>query len=135
MPYAEIARRLGCVSARTVSNRIDSLTKAGIIQIKAAAVPSAVGYHIAADIYVEVEPLRLTEVAEALVTLEPVLYSALITGNADLSIQAHAADMQNLRTFITEEVHRIPGLQTTKTFAVMRVLKQSCDWQFPTELP
>jgi Lrp/AsnC family transcriptional regulator for asnA, asnC and gidA len=135
MPCAEMARRLGGVSARTISNRVKRLTEEGTIAIMAGAVPSALGYNIAAGIYIEVEPLKVTEVADALIRLEPVVYVAITTGDADLSIQAHATDMQDLRTFITEHVHAISGVRRTKTFIIMQVLKQSCDWQFPSRLP
>ncbi len=43
MPAAEMARRLGNVSARTVSNSILKLTEKGVIVIVAGAVPSALG--------------------------------------------------------------------------------------------
>jgi Lrp/AsnC family transcriptional regulator for asnA, asnC and gidA len=135
MPAAEMARRLGDVSARTVSNRIQRLTEKGIIAIMAGAIPHALGYNIAADIYIEVEPLKVSEVAEALIKLEPVVYVAVTTGEADLSIQAHAADIQDLQTFITEQVHAISGVRRTKTFVIMQILKQSCDWGFPARLP
>ena len=39
MPSAEIARRLGDVSARTVTNRINQLTKHGIINVRAVVNP------------------------------------------------------------------------------------------------
>jgi Lrp/AsnC family transcriptional regulator for asnA, asnC and gidA len=135
MPAAEMARRLGNVSARTVSNRIRKLTEKGVIVIMAGAVPSALGYSIAADVYVEVEPRKLTEVAKALANLDRVVYVALTTGDADLSIQVHAIDIQDLRKLITEKVHAIPGVWRTKTFVIMQVIKQSCDWQFPARLP
>ena len=43
MPSAEIARRLGDVSARTVTNRIEALTRKGIINIRAVVNPKMVG--------------------------------------------------------------------------------------------
>lgn len=101
----------------------------------AGAVPSALGCNVAADIYIEVEPHKVTEVADALITLKPVVYVAITIGDADLSIQAHATDMQDLRTFITEYVHAISGVRRTKTFIIMHVLKQSCDRRFPSRLP
>jgi Lrp/AsnC family transcriptional regulator for asnA, asnC and gidA len=45
MPSSEIARRLGTISARTVTNRIKLLTKQVIIHISAIIRPSKVGYN------------------------------------------------------------------------------------------
>ena len=61
MPSAEIARRLGNVSARTVTNRIEALTKKGIINIRAIVNPEMVGYGVLADVFIEVEPGRVRE--------------------------------------------------------------------------
>ena len=44
MPSAEIARKLGNVSARTVTNRINALTENGIISVRAIVDPVKVGY-------------------------------------------------------------------------------------------
>ncbi len=52
MPCAEIARRLGHVSVRTVSNRIRRLTDKGIINIRPVVLPKAIGYNISADVSV-----------------------------------------------------------------------------------
>lgn len=64
MPSAEIARRLGNVSARTVTNCIEALTRKGIINIRAVVNPETVGYGVLADVFIETEPGRLREVAE-----------------------------------------------------------------------
>ena len=62
-PSAEIARKLGNVSARTVTNRINALIEHGIINIRAVVNPEEVGYRVMADVFIEVEPWRVREVA------------------------------------------------------------------------
>lgn len=88
-----VQRWLVGVSARNISNRVERLAEPGTIAIMTGAVPSALGCNVAADIYIEVGPHKVTEVADALITLEPVVYVAITIGDADLSIQAHATDM------------------------------------------
>ena len=56
MSSAEIARRLVDVSARTITNRIDVLTKQRIINIRSIVNPEALGYWVLADVFVEIEP-------------------------------------------------------------------------------
>ncbi|MFN2232971.1 MAG: Lrp/AsnC family transcriptional regulator, partial [Anaerolineales bacterium] len=48
MPSAEIARKLGNVSARTVTNRINALTENGVISVRAIVDPVKVGYGVMA---------------------------------------------------------------------------------------
>ncbi len=50
MSSAEIARQLGDVSARSVSNRINALTEQGVINIRSIVNPEAVGYGVLADV-------------------------------------------------------------------------------------
>ena len=64
MPSAKVARRLGNVSSRTVNNRINGLVEEGIIDIRNVVNPEPVGYGDLADIYLEVEPGRVREIAE-----------------------------------------------------------------------
>lgn len=64
MPSVEIERRLGNVSARTVTNRIESLILKGIINIRAVVNPEKVGYGVMAEVLIETEPGRLRQVAE-----------------------------------------------------------------------
>ena len=73
MPSAEIARKLGDVSARTVTNRIDALIKNSIINIRAVVNPKSVGYGVMADVYVEVDSIAGTgRGADTAVVLKPV---------------------------------------------------------------
>ncbi|MFN3338012.1 MAG: Lrp/AsnC family transcriptional regulator, partial [Thermomicrobium sp.] len=79
MPSAEIARRLG-VAERTVRARINRLVQDGVVKLVAIVNPGALGYDVTADIFLEVEPGRLEEVAEQLVAMEEVAYVGLTTG-------------------------------------------------------
>jgi Lrp/AsnC family transcriptional regulator for asnA, asnC and gidA len=135
MSCSEIARRLGSAPARTVRNRIASLVRKQIVAIRAGAIPRTLGYGIRADIAIEVEPGKVREVAEALAEVDVVYYVALSTGDCDVSAAVVAADTEDLQAFLTETLHRIPGVQRTKTFILTDVLKEICDWQVPTKLP
>ncbi len=64
MPSTVIARNLGNVSARTVSNRINTLIENGIINVRAVVNPEKVGYGVMADVFVEVEPGKVRAVAQ-----------------------------------------------------------------------
>jgi Lrp/AsnC family transcriptional regulator for asnA, asnC and gidA len=132
MPSAEIARRLG-VAERTVRARINRLVEDGIVKLVAIVNPSALGYDVTADIFLEVEPGRLEEVAQQLVAMEEVAYVGLTTGERDISIQVFLPSVDALYRFITEKLQRIPGVNGTTTYVVPRVLKWLHNWSLPSE--
>ena len=135
MPCSEISRRLGNMTARAIRNRLERLVSEGFIAIKAGAVAQRLGYPISADIYMDVEPGKVEEVSKRLTELDEVFYVALTTGDTDISTSVFAEDMGSLQAFITDSLHTIPGVRKTKTYVLTKILKQSCDWPFPKELP
>jgi Lrp/AsnC family transcriptional regulator for asnA, asnC and gidA len=135
MHCSEISRRLGNITGRAVRNRLDRLLKDGYIEIKAGAIPERLGFPISADIAMDVEPGAIHLVAQNLIDLDEVNYVAMTTGDTDISVSVVAASMGDLQTFLTEKLHSIPGVRKTKTYVHTRVLKQSCDWSFPEDLP
>jgi DNA-binding Lrp family transcriptional regulator len=135
MSSAEIARRIGDVPARTVRSRLRRLVGRGLIRISAGAVPEALGFGIRADIVIDVKPGQMDAVAERLGELDRVSYVALSTGDFDISAAFVATDVNALRTFVTETVHKIPGIDRTRVNVLTKVLKRSSDWAFPEELP
>jgi len=132
MPSAEIARRLG-VAERTVRARINRLVQDGVVKLVAIVNPAALGYDVTADIFLEVEPGRLEEVARQLVDMEEVAYVGLTTGDRDISIQVFVPSVDALYRFITEKLQRIPGVVGTTTYVVPRVLKWLHNWSLPAE--
>ena len=135
MPSAEIARRLGCISARAVSDRIKRLTKSGIMRVQPVLKPKALGYNIAADVNAFVALNRVTEVAEALAKLETVYYVATIVGQGAVTFSVNAADVEDLQSFIRNHLEPIPGIEKVSSFLIGDILKESRDWQIPSKLP
>lgn len=130
MPGAEIARRIGSTE-RVVRYRIDRLIQEGIIQVSAVVNPSAVGFGVTADVWVEVEPGLVMDVARKLTRLEQVSYVACSTGDRDVSIQVNSRDIEELHSFVTEVIGNVPGVTKTRTLIVPLILKDVHDWQIP----
>ncbi|MCL5941924.1 MAG: Lrp/AsnC family transcriptional regulator [Actinobacteria bacterium] len=135
MPSAEIARRIGHVSERTVRYRIDRLVNNGVIQVSAVVNPRALGLAVTADVFIEVVPGRLRSVAQSLAQLPQVSYVAYSTGERDLSIQVYARDNAELHTFVSEVIGNIPGVARTSTMLVPWKVKDVHQWHVPEELP
>jgi Lrp/AsnC family transcriptional regulator for asnA, asnC and gidA len=131
MSSADISRRLGNVSERAVRYRIKRLIATGIIDVKAIVNPRALGLAVNADIFLEVEPSLVREVAESMARLEQVSYVAFSTGARDLSIQVYARDNEQLHQFVTEVVSQVPGVRRASTMVVPRVVKDVYNWRIP----
>lgn len=131
MPSAEIARKLGDVSARTITNRINGLIEHGIINIRAVVNPEKVGYGVMADVFVEVEPGRVREVAELAAELPQSSYVACATGETDVSISLRVRSIEELFNFVTEKLGKIPGVRRTQSFLLPVKIKDLDTWLPP----
>lgn len=131
MPSAEVARRLGNVSERAVSYRIRRLVKEGMIRVSAIVDHKALGFPVTADVWLEVEPGRVLEVARKMAEFAEVSYVACSTGDRDVSIQVYARDNEELYRFVTEVVGNVPGVRKTSTMLLPLVLKDVYDWRIP----
>ncbi|MGB2963914.1 MAG: Lrp/AsnC family transcriptional regulator [Anaerolineales bacterium] len=134
MPSAEIARKLGDVSARTVTNRINTLTENGIINVRAVVNPEAVGYGVMADVFVEVEPGRVREVADLAAKFPQSSYVACATGECDVSISLRVRSIEELFEFVTENLGKIPGVRRTQSFLLPLKIKDLDTWMPPNVL-
>ncbi len=128
MPNAEIARRLGGIPQRTVAHRVKGLIARDVITIRAIVNPAALGYHVLADVLIEVEPGRVREVAETAAKFPQVSYVACATGDCDVSISLRVRSNAELFDFVTEQLGRIPGVRRTQTHLLPVKLKDMDTW-------
>ena len=131
---AEIARRLGNVSARTVTNRINALTDHGIIKTRAIVDPEKVGYGVMADVFLEVEPGRVREVAYRAAEFPQSSYVACATGESDVSISLRVRNIEELFDFVTEKLGKIPGVRRTQSYLLPLKIKDLDTWMPPNVL-
>ncbi|MBL7163869.1 MAG: Lrp/AsnC family transcriptional regulator [Anaerolineales bacterium] len=134
MPSTEIARRLGYVSARTVTNRINALTEHGIINVRAIVNPEPVGYNVMADVFIEVEPGRVREVAKKTAEFPEVTYVACATGATDVSISLRVRSIEELFNFVSEKIGTIPGVARTQSYLLPIKIKDFDTWIPPNVL-
>jgi Lrp/AsnC family transcriptional regulator for asnA, asnC and gidA len=128
MSSAEIARRLGDVPPRTISHRVEGLIARDIISVRAIVNPVALGYHVMADVLIEVEPGYVREVAETVAGFPQVSYVACATGDTDVSISLRVRTNEELFDFVTEQLGRIPGVRRTQTHLLPVKLKDVDTW-------
>lgn len=134
MSCSEIAKRIGGITERAVRYRIDRMVKEGIISIRGNVNARGLGMPVFADVFIEVEPALVQEVALKIAEYELVSYVACSTGETDISIQVFARDNGDLYRFVTEIIGRIPGVRKTHTSLVPLVIKDDHLWHIPEVL-
>ena len=120
---SEIASRVGGVSERTIRNRIASLLQNRHIVIGAIPDPISVGREVQADVFIEVEPGRVDEVASELSEHDEVGYLAAITGNYNLSAAIFVATHADLLEFCESVIGKIPGVKRVVPCMILRMYK------------
>jgi Lrp/AsnC family transcriptional regulator for asnA, asnC and gidA len=84
-----------------------------------------------ADVFIEVEPGRILDVAHRIAEYECVSYIACSIGGRDISIQVVAHDNTELYRFVAEVLGKVPGIRKTTTLLVPLVLKDVYEWHIP----
>jgi Lrp/AsnC family transcriptional regulator for asnA, asnC and gidA len=102
-----------------------------IIQISAILSPSAIGFNVIADVFIQVDPGLVREIAQLLVEREEVSYVACSTGEVDISIQIVANSNESVFEFVTNVIGKIPGVRKTTTSVVPIILKDVYRWRVP----
>jgi Lrp/AsnC family transcriptional regulator for asnA, asnC and gidA len=132
MSCPEVARKIGNISERSVRYRIERLIKNGVISVRASVDPASVGFPVVGDVFLEVEPGLVQEIAQKLAGYEMISYIACSTGDKDISLQVFARDHTELYTFVTEEISKIQGVRRTHTSFVPLIVKDDINWPIPT---
>jgi Lrp/AsnC family transcriptional regulator for asnA, asnC and gidA len=134
MAAAEIARQIGDISERVIRYRIDRLVKEGVISISAVPKPLALGYSVVADVFIEVEPGLINDVATYLKDFECVSYVACAIGETDVSAQVVAHDTGEVYRFVTKVIGKTLGVRKTTTSIVPLVIKDVYQWRIPSSI-
>jgi Lrp/AsnC family transcriptional regulator for asnA, asnC and gidA len=134
MSSAEISRYLGDISERVVRYRIQRMLDEGQIKICAIPNPKSFGYIVIADIFVEVETGQINTVAEQLLVYEQISYVACSIGERDISAQVVARSTDEVFSFVTDVIGKIPGVRKTTTSIVPIVLKDVYEWRIPNSI-
>lgn len=128
---AEIARQVGNISERAVRYRIEKMIESGVIRVSAVVNPKALGFTVAADVWLECESGAIMDVARRMAEMENISYVACSIGETDVSVQVLARDTAEVYRFVTEVIGKSPGVRKTTTSIVPLVLKDVYQWRIP----
>jgi Lrp/AsnC family transcriptional regulator for asnA, asnC and gidA len=124
-PFAEISREVG-VSEGTIRLRYQRLVSTGVLQVVGIPDPFKVGLQSMAMIGVNVTidgPRSVDDVADEISAFREVSYVVMSTGDFDLLVEVMAENSENLADFLTHYLHRVPGVNRTETFVLLRIYK------------
>ena len=120
--YAYLAEKLN-IGVATVSRRIASLIKENMIRIIAVPNPSKLGQVANANIALNVEPQKITQICEELVRQEPVYMVMTVMNGFDILVGVAFTNPENLFKFITQKIARIDGVTNIETFMRAEIKK------------
>jgi len=134
MSCTDIAQKIGSVTERMVRYRLNRLIQKGVIVISAIVDSKAIGYPVIADVFIEVEPGQVFDLAHKIAEYENVTYVACSPGERDISVQIVARDNHELYNFVTGIIGCLPGVRRTTTSIVPVIIKDDAHWRLPNSV-
>ena len=122
----KIARNLE-ISPATVGARIRRLENINAIRVVAVTDFAALGYKVLLAVGIEVQGRAAEDVARDLAALEEVFAVHLVTGARDIEILVALHDLEELETFLLQDVDKIRGIRTLAAGIAADVIKYDFD--------
>ncbi len=126
-PYTKIAEALG-VTEGAVRRRVKNLLDKGVMQIVAVVEPHELGLYEAGMIGITVQANRIREVAEEIAQLPEVSYLFQAAGEFDLFAEVFCENREHFVSFLNERLQKIPGVERTQSFLILKMHKLSYRW-------
>jgi Lrp/AsnC family transcriptional regulator for asnA, asnC and gidA len=127
MPLTRIADEIGLTEG-AVRRRVDKLIKDGKLQIVGIVEPRELGWNETGMIAISVQPDKINAVAEVIAQLPEVVYLFQAAGEFDLFAEVYCKDKQHFVSFLNEKLQKIPGVERTRTFLILKMHKLSYRW-------
>jgi len=137
MPFTEIAAELG-LSEGAVRRRVKLLTEGGGFQIVGVVEPQLLDWHAAAMVAVSVQTGQIDAVAQQIAQFPEVTYLFMAAGGFDLFVEVYCRDREHFASFLSEKLQKVPGVERTETFMILKMYKMSYRWgeaEPPPSLP
>lgn len=122
MSYSSIAKEVG-VSTGTARNRVQRMLDDKYIQVAAYPNPNRDKDELRAFITFSVLASHLRSVAQELMAHPQVRYAAIATGGFDIVVLSEFSSKEDMLSFITDSVSKIPGITGMQSHMLLSVLK------------
>jgi Lrp/AsnC family transcriptional regulator, regulator for asnA, asnC and gidA len=123
LPNTEIARKLG-VAEGTVRKRIERLLRNKTVQIAAWVDPLKVGYQHYAIIEIELRLADMERAIQRVAALPEVYFLGVCAGSHRLVASAVFRSNEHFHEFMTRRLARVPGIRSTSTLNVTKIVKR-----------
>jgi Lrp/AsnC family transcriptional regulator for asnA, asnC and gidA len=127
MSYTDMAAELD-MSEGSVRRRVKRLTSAGVLQIVGIVEPQLLGWNAAGMIGVNVLAGQVDAVAQHIAQFPEVSYLFMASGGFDLFVEVYCRDMDHFVSFLNQKLQKVPGVQRTETFMILKLHKLSYRW-------
>ncbi|MBD0676138.1 Lrp/AsnC family transcriptional regulator [Streptomyces sp. CBMA156] len=132
--FAELARdgraplaELGTAadrSASSVQRHLDRLRDEGALGFSVDFDPQLLGYRMTTQLWLNVVPVHLRTVGEALATHPEIAFAAAITGTANLVASGVFRTPADLYSYLDQRIGPLPGIQNIETAPTLREVKR-----------
>lgn len=126
-PFTQIAARLG-ISEGSVRRRVKRMIGNGTLQIVGVVDPQRLNWESAAMVGVSVRSGHVDDVAREVSQYPEVSYLFMASGGFDLFVEVFCRDHEHLVSFLSEKLQRVPGVERTETFMILKIYKLSYRW-------
>jgi len=119
MSLTDLADRVN-VSRSTVHSRLQRLCDEQVITgFQAVVDPAAVGLHVAALVFVNVEQHDWRRHRDDLMAIQGVEYLAMCAGKFDMMLLVRAASISAFRDVLLQQIQDLPGVRSTETVFIL----------------
>jgi len=127
MSFTDIAAELN-ISEGAVRRRVKRLINDGMLQIVGIAEPQLLGWNAAGMIGVDVQAGQVEAVAHQIAQFPEVSYLFMASGGFDLFAEVYCQDMDHFVSFLNKKLQKVPGVQRTETYTILKMFKLSYRW-------
>lgn len=123
MPFTLIASTLG-IAESTVRKRVNDMVETGALKITAIVDPRVLEKTTAAVVGLHIEGSKVDEIVQRLSAYTQVTYIAACAGMYDLIIKINVSCTEELYDFLSNELRKIEGINSSETSLVMKICKE-----------
>jgi Lrp/AsnC family transcriptional regulator for asnA, asnC and gidA len=137
MPFTDIAAEVG-LSEGSVRRRVKQMMDDRVLQIVGIVEPQYLEWQAAAMVCINVHPGQIETAAHQIAQFPEVTYLFMASGGFDLFVEVYCRDRDHFASFLNEQLQKVPGVERTETFMILKMYKLSYRWgeaEPPQKLP